>query len=100
MLETSLEELESIQIENEVKNLLVTITNLVINSGDAKAMLRHLWKAIELHDQQYNKYNWDQPVKIVQWNCRSLRKNKMYIRISYGGPDGYCLGHFVFTLFF
>jgi hypothetical protein len=42
MLEKSLDELESIHIEDEVKNVLVTIINLVINSGDAKAMAGHL----------------------------------------------------------
>jgi hypothetical protein len=47
--EKSLDELVSIQMENEVKNVLVTIINLVINSRDAKAVVRHLWKAVELH---------------------------------------------------
>jgi hypothetical protein len=41
-------------MEEEVKNVLVTI-NLMINSGDAKAMVRHLWKAVELHEQHYGK---------------------------------------------
>jgi hypothetical protein len=50
-----LNELESIQIEDEVRNVLVTVINLVINSGDVKAMVRHLWKAIELHKHYYNK---------------------------------------------
>jgi hypothetical protein len=50
-LEKSLDDLESIQMEDEVKNILVTITNSVINSGDAKAMVRHLWKAVGLHEQ-------------------------------------------------
>jgi hypothetical protein len=50
VLEKSLDELGSIQMEDEVKNVLVTIINLVINSWDAKAMVRHLWKAIELHE--------------------------------------------------
>jgi hypothetical protein len=54
-LEKSLGELESIQVEDEVKSVLVTIINLVINSGDAKATVRHLWKAVELHEQHYNK---------------------------------------------
>jgi hypothetical protein len=40
--ETSLDELESIQMEDEVKIVLVTIINLVINSMDAKAMVRRL----------------------------------------------------------
>jgi hypothetical protein len=51
VLEKSLDELESIQMEDEVKKVLVTITNLVINSGGAKAMVRHLWKVVELHKQ-------------------------------------------------
>jgi hypothetical protein len=38
-LEKSLEGLESIQMEDEVKNVLVTIINLVINSRNAKAMV-------------------------------------------------------------
>jgi hypothetical protein len=42
-------------MENGVKNVLVTIINLVINSVDAKAMVRHLWKAIELRGQHYNR---------------------------------------------
>jgi hypothetical protein len=42
-------------LEDEVKNVLVTIIHLVINSGDTKAMVRHLWKAAELHEQHYNK---------------------------------------------
>jgi hypothetical protein len=55
VLEKSLDELESIQMEDEVKNVLVTIINLMINSWDAKAMVGHLWKAIEPHEQFYNK---------------------------------------------
>jgi hypothetical protein len=55
MLEKTLDELESIQMEDEVKNVLVTIINLVTNSGDAKAMVRRLWKAVEFHEQHYNK---------------------------------------------
>jgi hypothetical protein len=51
----SLDELESIQMEDEVKNILVTIINLAINSRDAKAMVRHLWKDVEIHEQHYNK---------------------------------------------
>jgi hypothetical protein len=39
----------------QVKNILVTINNLVINSGDAKVIVRHLWKAVELYEQHYNK---------------------------------------------
>jgi hypothetical protein len=44
-------ELESIQMEDEIKNVLVRIINLVISSGVAKAMVKHLWKAVELHEQ-------------------------------------------------
>jgi hypothetical protein len=44
VLEKYLDEFESVQMEDEVKNVLVTIINFVINSGDAKAMVRHLWK--------------------------------------------------------
>jgi hypothetical protein len=55
VLEKSLDELESIQMKDEVKNVLMTIINLVINSGDAETMVRHLWKAVELHEQPYNK---------------------------------------------
>jgi hypothetical protein len=60
-------------MEDEVKNVLVTITNLVINCGDAKAMVRRLWKAVELLEQHYNEFNRNQPIKLVQWSCRSLR---------------------------
>jgi hypothetical protein len=38
VLENSLDDLESIQMEDEFENVLVTIINLVINSKDAKAM--------------------------------------------------------------
>jgi hypothetical protein len=55
VLEKSLDVLESIQMEDEVKNVLVMIINLVINSRAAKAMVGHLWKAVELHEQHYNK---------------------------------------------
>jgi hypothetical protein len=55
VLEKSLEELHPILMEEEVRNALVTIFNLVIYSGDAKAMVRFLWKAVELHEQHYNK---------------------------------------------
>jgi hypothetical protein len=51
LLEKSLDELESIQMEDDVKDVLVTIINLVIISGDTKAKVRHLWKAVELHEQ-------------------------------------------------
>jgi hypothetical protein len=46
-------------MEDEVKNILVTIINMVINSGDAKAMVRYLWKADKLHEQHYNEYQWE-----------------------------------------
>jgi hypothetical protein len=55
VLEKSLDELESIQIEDKVRNVLVTIINFVINSGDTKGMVRHLWKAVKLHMQHYKK---------------------------------------------
>jgi hypothetical protein len=42
-------------MEDEVRNVLVKIINLVINSGDGKAMVRLLWKAVELHELYYNK---------------------------------------------
>jgi hypothetical protein len=54
-LEKSLDELETVQMEDEAKNVLVTIINLVMNSGNAKAMVGHLWKAVGLHMQHYNK---------------------------------------------
>jgi hypothetical protein len=55
VLEKSLDKLESIQMEDEVRNVLVMIIKLVINSGDAKAMVRYQWIAVELHKQHYNK---------------------------------------------
>jgi hypothetical protein len=42
-------------MEDEVKIVLVTIIKLVINSGDAKAMVGHMSKGVELHEQHYNK---------------------------------------------
>jgi hypothetical protein len=73
-VEKSLDELESIQMEDDVKNILVTIINLMINSGDAKAISRHLWKAVELQEHHYNKIKRDSTnCKIVKWNCRNLR---------------------------
>jgi hypothetical protein len=59
VLEKFLDELESIQTEDEVKNVLVTIMNLVINSGDIKGMVRYLWKAVKLREQLYNKIQWE-----------------------------------------
>jgi hypothetical protein len=53
--QTSLDELESIQMEDEVKKVLVKIINLVINSRDTKAMVRCLSKVVELHEQPYTK---------------------------------------------
>jgi hypothetical protein len=50
VLEKSIEELESIQMEDAVKNVLVTMINIVIYSGNAKAIVRHLWKSVELHE--------------------------------------------------
>jgi hypothetical protein len=55
VLEESLDVLESIQREDEVKNVLVKIINLVKNSGHAKAMVRHLQNAVEFHEQHYSK---------------------------------------------
>jgi hypothetical protein len=55
VLEKSLVVLEPIQTEEEVRNILVTIINVVIISRDAKAMARHLWKPVKLHEQHYNK---------------------------------------------
>jgi hypothetical protein len=59
VLEKSLDELETIKMEDEVKNVLVTIVNLVINSGDDKIMVRHLRKTAQLHEQHYNKIQQD-----------------------------------------
>jgi hypothetical protein len=56
VLGKSLDELEFIKMEDGIGKVLVTIINLVINSGDAKTMVRHLWKAVELHEQHYNKF--------------------------------------------
>jgi hypothetical protein len=58
VLEKSLDELESIQMEDEAENVLVTI-NLLINSADAKAMVTRLWKAVPFHKQRYNKIKRD-----------------------------------------
>jgi hypothetical protein len=59
VLETSLDKLESVKMEDEVKNVLMTIINLVIKYVDAKAMARNLRKAVELHERHYNKINWE-----------------------------------------
>jgi hypothetical protein len=48
-------------MEDEVKNVSVTVINSVVNVvnfGDAKAMVRHLWKAVGLHEQHYNEIQW------------------------------------------
>jgi hypothetical protein len=42
-------------MDDEIKKVLVTIINLVINLGDAKAMVRHLCKSIEHQEQHYNR---------------------------------------------
>jgi hypothetical protein len=39
-LKQSLDELELVQMEDEVKNVLVTIINIVMNSEDAEAIVR------------------------------------------------------------
>jgi hypothetical protein len=51
-LQKSLDKLESIQLEDNVKNVLEMIINSVINCRDTKT---HLWKAVELHEQHCNK---------------------------------------------
>jgi hypothetical protein len=78
VLEKSLDELESIQMEDEVKNLLVTIINSVINSGDAKAMVRHMWKAVKLLNKN-NKSNGNRTIQIVQWHGRSMRSKLCFL---------------------
>jgi hypothetical protein len=55
VLKKPLDQLESSQKEDEVKNVLVTIIKLVINSGGTKAMVTHLWKAVQLSEQHCNK---------------------------------------------
>jgi hypothetical protein len=55
VLEKSVDELEFIQMEDEVKNILVTINNFMMNSRDVEGMVRHVWKAIEFHKQHYNR---------------------------------------------
>jgi hypothetical protein len=51
VLETSLNEVGVHSDGGQVKDVLVTIINLVVNSGDAKAMVRHLREAVELREQ-------------------------------------------------
>jgi hypothetical protein len=72
VLEKSLDDLESIQMEDEVKNVLVTLINLVVNSGDAKAVVRHLWKAVDLTSYITTKFNVTQPIKIIQWKFMTM----------------------------
>jgi DNA transposition AAA+ family ATPase len=55
VLQKSLDELEYIQMEDGVKNVLVTIIKLVTNSGNAEAMVRRLWKPVKFHVQHDNK---------------------------------------------
>jgi hypothetical protein len=74
VLEKYLDELKSIQVEDEVKNVLVTLIKLVINFRDAKSMVRHLWKTIYFHEQHYNKIERNQLIKFVQWDCRRIRR--------------------------
>jgi hypothetical protein len=54
VLQKSLDNLQSTQMEDEVKNILVMIINLVINYGDAKTTVKHQWKAVKLHEQHHN----------------------------------------------
>jgi hypothetical protein len=42
-------------MEDEVKSVLVTIISLVLNSWEAKARGRHLWKAVKFLEQHLNK---------------------------------------------
>jgi hypothetical protein len=51
VLKKTLDEFKIFQIEDEDKNVLVMIINLLINSGNAKAVVRHPWKDVELHEQ-------------------------------------------------
>jgi hypothetical protein len=53
-------------MEDEVKNVLVTIINLVINSGDAKAMVRHYGKPQSFMNNITTKLKKNQPIKIVK----------------------------------
>jgi hypothetical protein len=50
-----------------VKNVLVRIINLVLNSSDAKAT------GVKPSTNVTTKLNGNQPIQIVQWDCRSLR---------------------------
>jgi hypothetical protein len=73
VLAKSLDELEPIQMEDEVKNELMTIINLVINSGELKPWLDTCGKPQSFTKNITTKFNGNQSIKIVQWNCRSLR---------------------------
>jgi hypothetical protein len=55
VLGKSLDELESFQMENEVKNILLKLINLVIYYGEAKPIVRRLWKALQLYERHYKK---------------------------------------------
>jgi hypothetical protein len=48
-------------MEDEVKNVLVTIINLVINYWDTKAMVRRLWKAADLTSNITTRLDGNQP---------------------------------------
>jgi sulfur relay (sulfurtransferase) DsrC/TusE family protein len=62
-----------IETEDEVKKILVTIVNLLINSGEVQAMIKHPWKVIEIHNQHYKKFNTNSPNKFLQWKFRGPR---------------------------
>jgi hypothetical protein len=64
-------------MEDEVKNELVTIIKLVINSGKAETMVRHQWKAYRFMNSITAKFTEIQRIMFVQWNCRRLR-NKLH----------------------
>jgi hypothetical protein len=60
-------------MEDKVKNVLMTIKNLVINSGDAKATVSHCGKPSSFTSKITTNFNGNQPIKTVQWNRRSPR---------------------------
>jgi hypothetical protein len=39
-------------MEKEVNNILMMLIKLMISFADAKSVLKHLWKTLELHEQQ------------------------------------------------
>jgi hypothetical protein len=82
VLEKSFDEFGSIQMEDEVKDVLVMIINLVIKSGDAKTIYDTSGKPPSFMSNVTTKLNGNQPIKIVKWNCRSLR-SKILIVYSY-----------------